>query len=176
MGAVEKLPDLVPDESIVSHEDVKSVREHRAATALYANRIKVYPKAITGKFRRIKWAALALCLTIYYAMPWLRWDRGPNAPDQALLVDLPNRRAYFFSIEIWPQEVYFITGLLILAAIGLFLATSLLGRVWCGYACPQTVWTDLFMMVERLIEGDRNARIKLDNAPLGVVKAGRKIA
>jgi len=81
-----------------------------------------------------------------------------------VLVDMPNRRAYFFWIEIWPQEVYFLTGLLILGAIGLFLATSLFGRVWCGYACPQTVWTDLFMWVERLIEGDRNARIKLDQA------------
>src|SRR5436853_605445 len=80
-------------------------------------------------------------------------------------VDLVRERFYFFWIEIWPQEVYYITGLLILASLGLFLVTALLGRVWCGYACPQTVWTDLFIMVERLIEGDRNARIRLDKSP-----------
>src|SRR5579883_1595250 len=142
----------------------------------YADRIKVYPQRIDGRFRRIKWAILAFCLTVYYVAPWLRWDRGPNAPGQALLIDLPVRRAYFFGLEIWPQEVYFLTGLLIIAAIGLFLATSLLGRVWCGYACPQTVWTDLFMMVERLIEGDRNARMRLDKAPFGAAKAAKKLA
>ena len=82
---------------------------------------------------------------------------GPDAPDQAILIDMAHRRAYFLWLEIWPQEIYYLTGLLILGAVGLFLATSLLGRVWCGFACPQTVWTDLFMWVERLIEGDRNA-------------------
>ena len=112
---------------------------------LYANRVKVYPKAVGGPFRWLKWAVLSLCLAVYYLAPWLRWDRGPGHPDQALLIDMPARRAYFLWIEIWPQEVYYLTGLLILGAIGLFLVTSLLGRVWCGYACPQTVWTDLFM-------------------------------
>ena len=104
-------------------------------------------------------------MAIYYLAPWLRWDRGPDAPDQAILVDMPGRRAYFFWIEIWPQEVYYLAGLLILAAIGLFFVTSLAGRVWCGFTCPQTVWTDLFMWVERVIEGDRNRRMKLDQAP-----------
>ena len=106
------------------------------------------------------------CSAIYYLAPWLRWDRGPGAPDQAVLIDMPSRRAYFFWIEIWPQEVYYLTGLLILGAFGLFLVTSIGGRVWCGFTCPQTVWTDLFMWVERLIEGDRGARIRLDKAPL----------
>ena len=85
----------------------------------------------------------------------------PALPDQAVLVDLANRRFYFFFIEIWPQEFYFVAGLLIMAGLGLFLFTSALGRVWCGYTCPQTVWTDLFILVERWIEGDRNARVKL---------------
>jgi cytochrome c oxidase accessory protein FixG len=145
-----------------------------APAPLYANRVKVYPKRIDGTFRRVKWAVLAFCLSVYYLAPWLRWDRGPNAPSQALLIDLPNRRAYFFGIEIWPQEVYYLTGLLILAAIGLFLVTSLMGRVWCGYACPQTVWTDLFMLVERLIEGDRAERIRLDRQETSLVKPARK--
>ncbi len=143
---------------------------------LYANRVKVYPKAVKGLYRNLKWAVLAFCLTLYYVMPWVRWDRGPGAPDQALLIDMGAPRAYFFWIEIWPQEVYFITGLLVLGAIGLFLVTSLFGRLWCGYACPQTVWTDLFMMVERWIEGDRGARMRLDQSPMSAGKLARKTA
>jgi cytochrome c oxidase accessory protein FixG len=144
--------------------------------SLYAERVKVYPQRIFGRFRFIKWVALSTLLAIYYLAPWLRWDRGPGAPDQALLIDMGGRRAYFFWIEIWPQEVYYLTGLLILGAIGLFLVTSVAGRVWCGFTCPQTVWTDLFMQVERWIEGDRNARIKLDQGPLTARKASLKIA
>ena len=108
---------------------------------------------------------MIVTLGIYYITPFIRWDRGPNAPDQAVLIDLNNAKAYWFWIEIWPQEVYYLTGILILAAIGLFFVTSLFGRVWCGYTCPQTVWTDLFVWVERIVQGDRNARKKLHNAP-----------
>jgi cytochrome c oxidase accessory protein FixG len=143
---------------------------------LYADHVKVYPQRIWGRFRKLKWTALAVLLGIYYLAPWLRWDRGPGAPDQAILIDMPGRRAYFFFIEIWPQEVYFLAGLLILGALGLFFATALFGRVWCGFACPQTVWTDLFMQVERWIEGDRNKRIKLDQAPISLDKLWRKSA
>ena len=157
-------------------EEVRSVRDQRAEQPLYANRIKVYPRRVSGTYRRLKWAVLALCLAAYYVVPWLRWDRGPGAPSQALLLDLPGRRGYFLWIEIWPQEVYFITGFLILGAIGLFLVTSYFGRLWCGHACPQTVWTDLFMLVERWIEGDRNARMRLDKAAWGAGKAARKLA
>ncbi|HEX2886458.1 cytochrome c oxidase accessory protein CcoG [Vineibacter terrae] len=141
---------------------------------LYASRVRVYPRKVSGTWRSVKWVVLAACLTIYYAAAWLRWDRGPNAPDQAFLVDIVGRRAYFLDLEIWPQEVYYITGLLILGAVGLFLATSLFGRVWCGYSCPQTVWTDLFMLVERWIEGDRNARIRLDKGRMTTRKAALK--
>ncbi len=141
---------------------------------LYANRVKVYPKNVKGPFRRAKWAVLALCLGLYYLVPWLRWDRGPNAPDQMVLLDIAGGRGYFLDIEIWPQEVYFITGLLVLGALGLFLVTSLFGRLWCGYACPQTVWTDLYMLVERWIEGDRAARMRLDNGPLTAAKVAKK--
>ena len=144
--------------------------------ALFKERDKVYPKSVKGKFRTLKWTALILLLSIYYITPWIRWDRGPDAPDQAILIDMTGRRAYFFFIEIWPQQVYFLTGILIVAAIGLFLATSLFGRVWCGYACPQTVWTDLFMWVERKIEGDRGDRIRLDNGKLSMPKLRKKVA
>ena len=129
--------------------------------ALYAAREPVFPRRVRGSFRNAKWIIMAVTLAIYYVTPWIRWDRGPDLPDQAVLLDLAGRRFYFFWIKIWPHEFYFVAGLLIMAGIGLFLFTSALGRVWCGYACPQTVWTDLFILVERWIEGDRNARLRL---------------
>ncbi len=144
--------------------------------SLYKSRDKVYPKLAHGTFRRLKWAVMAVSLAIYYLTPWIRWDRGADLPNQAVLIDFPGRRFYFFFIEIWPQEVYYLTGLLILASLILFLVTSLAGRVWCGYTCPQTVWTDLFVAVERFVEGDRNARIRLDRAPWTAGKLGRKAA
>lgn len=135
---------------------------------------KIYPRRVWGTFRKLKWVAMVTLLTIYYGAPWLRWDRGPSSPDQAILIDMNHTRAYFFGIEIWPQEVYYITGILILAAIGLFFVTSLFGRVWCGYACPQTVWTDLFVWVERIVQGDRNARKKLDESKWTFEKIRKK--
>ena len=174
MNGVESGTAMAP--GVDPGEGVRSVRAQRAELPLYVNRIKVYPRQVAGRFRRAKWAVLAACLAVYYAVPWLRWDRGPGAPDQAVLIDLPGRRGYFFAIEIWPQEVYLLTGLLILGAIGLFFVTAYFGRLWCGYACPQTVWTDLFMLVERWIEGDRNARIRLDKARWSAGKALRKAA
>ncbi|MEI4471040.1 cytochrome c oxidase accessory protein CcoG [Frigidibacter sp. MR17.24] len=131
------------------------------APSLYAAREPVFPRRVSGRFRRLKWVLMAVTLGIYYVTPWLRWDRGPGMPDQAVLVDLAGRRFFFFMIEIWPHEFYFVAGLLIMAGLGLFLFTAALGRVWCGYACPQTVWTDLFILVERWVEGDRNARLRL---------------
>lgn len=142
---------------------------------LYEARKGVYPKAVDGFFRRLKWGIMAVTLAIYYITPWLRWDRGPYAPDQAVLVDLANRRFYMFQIEIWPHEFYYVVGLLIMAGIGLFLVTSAVGRAWCGYACPQTVWTDLFLHVERYIDGDRNAQIRLERAPWGPQKIAKRL-
>lgn len=137
---------------------------------LFAAREPIFPKRVSGFYRRLKWWIMGITLGIYYLVPWLRWDRGPALPDQAVLIDLANRRFYFFFIEIWPHEFYFVAGLLIMAGLGLFLFTSALGRVWCGYACPQTVWTDLFLKVERWIEGDRNARVRLWKAPWSLHK------
>lgn len=141
----------------------------------FAKQEKIYPKRVWGRYRKLKWVAMIITLGIYYLAPFIRWDRGPNAPDQAILIDLPNRKAYWFFVEIWPQEVYLLTGILILAAIGLFFVTSLFGRVWCGYFCPQTVWTDLFVWVERIVQGDRNARKKLHESPWTLDKI-KKIA
>ena len=138
--------------------------------SLYEKRKAVFPKAVDGPFRRFKWLVMAFTLGVYYITPWLRWDRGAYAPNQAVLVDLAHRRFYMFGIEIWPHEFYFVAGLLIMAGIGLFLVTSAVGRAWCGYACPQTVWTDLFQHVDRLIDGDRNAQLRLEAAPWGPKK------
>lgn len=138
--------------------------------SFYKEREPVFPKAVDGKYRRMKWVVMFVTLAVYYITPWLRWDRGPYAPDQAVLIDLAHRRFFMFGIEIWPHEFYFVAGLLIMAGIGLFLITSAVGRAWCGYSCPQTVWTDLFQHVDRLIDGDRNAQLRLQKAPWGAQK------
>ena len=127
---------------------------------------KVYPQKVAGTYRRIKWILLFVTLGIYYFTPFIRWDRGPEAPSQAVLIDFPARRFYFFFIEIWPQEIYYVAGLLILAALVLFLMNAVAGRVWCGYLCPQTVWTDLFLAIERFTEGDRRERMRNDDGPM----------
>ncbi len=150
------------------------LQQEEAGEHLYANRVRVYPKSVHGPVRRFKWAVLVFCLTVYYLLPWLRWHRGVNQPSQAVLLDLFHERFYFFNLEFWPQDIYYLTGLLIMGAVSLFLVTSLIGRVWCGYTCPQTVWTDLFMWVERVIEGDRNERMKRDAETLTIDMAWRK--
>ncbi|NVK18983.1 MAG: cytochrome c oxidase accessory protein CcoG [Methylocystaceae bacterium] len=142
---------------------------------LYADRVKIHPRNFNGPFRKWKTILLWIFLGLYHLFAWVRWDRGPGLPDQAVLFDLPGRRAYIFWVEIWPQEVYYLTGLLILAAVSLFAASAIAGRVWCGFACFQTVWTDLFMKVEHLIEGDRTKRIKLDQAPMSLNKLFKRL-
>lgn len=159
------------DNTQVERLEAEAVNSAKVRQPMYAARRKIFPKRASGSFRRFKWIVMAITLGIYYLTPWLRLDRGPFAPDQAVLLDVANRRFYFFFIEIWPQEFYYVAGLLVMAGVGLFLITSTVGRAWCGYTCPQTVWVDLFLVVERAIEGDRNARIKLDTGPW----TGRKL-
>ncbi len=143
--------------------------------SLYEKRKPVFPQAVDGFYRRLKWVIMAVTLAIYYVTPWIRWDRGAYAPDQAVLVDLAHRRFYMFAIEIWPHEFYYVAGLLVMAGIGLFLVTSVFGRAWCGYTCPQTVWTDLFQHIERFIDGDHNAQVRLEKAPWGLAKIARRL-
>ncbi len=142
---------------------------------LYVAQKKLYPQRVSGSFRQIKWGLMAFCLGVYYLLPFVRWNRGLGAPSQAVLIDFPNERFYFFFIELWPQEVYYFTGLLILAAFALFLMNALGGRIWCGYLCPQTVWTDLFYAVERWAEGDRRERIRADAAPMTAHLLARRV-
>jgi cytochrome c oxidase accessory protein FixG len=153
-----------------------NAREVHADIPFFAPSPKVYPQQVSGRYRRIKWTVLVVTLGIYYFLPFLRWDRGPNLPNQAVLIDFERTRFYFFFIEIWPQEFYYLTGLLIVAAVTLFLMNAVAGRVWCGYTCPQTVWSDLFLQVERLIEGDRRERMKRDAAPWGAKTWSLKVA
>jgi cytochrome c oxidase accessory protein FixG len=160
----------------VERLEAEPVNSAKIRQPLYEKRKKIHPKRAEGQFRRFKWVIMAVTLGIYYLAPWIRWDRGPHAPDQAILLDLADRRFYFFFVEIWPQEFYFVAGLLIMAGLGLFLVTSAVGRAWCGYTCPQTVWVDLFLVVERAVEGDRNARIKLDAAPWSFDKIAKRTA
>ncbi|MCE3255223.1 MAG: cytochrome c oxidase accessory protein CcoG [Rickettsiaceae bacterium] len=142
----------------------------------FEKRQKTYPQNVRGRFRRIKNFTNFICLAIFFAVPFLRYQRGALSSDQAILIDIPNSRGYFFGIEMWPEEVYYLAAILIFAAVALFFVTSLFGRVWCGYSCPQTVWTDLFIKTERLFQGDRNDRIKLDRKTFSFQNIWRKTA
>lgn len=177
MEPASKFTGTAPAEAApgVARIDVDAVSS-KEARSLYAARQPIYPKRAKGTFRTVKWIVMAVTLGIYYLLPWLRWERGPGLPDQAFLLDFANQRLFFGPIEIWPQELYFITGILILSALGLFLVTALLGRMWCGYTCPQTVWTDLMIAVERFWQGDRNARMRLDKSPWTFEKVWKKTA
>jgi len=150
---------------------VSSVVEHVASDALYVAQQKVYPREVTGRFRRLRTIAATSLLGIFYGMAWLQWQGH-----QVVLFDLPARKFYIFGLTFLPQDFFFLTWLLILAALSLFFVTALAGRLWCGYACPQTVWTDAFVWLERITEGKRAQRMKLDKAPWSVNKAWRKTA
>lgn len=142
----------------------------------FEKRQKTYPQNVKGKFRSIKNWVSFIGLGIFLFAPFIRWERGISSPSQAILIDIPNSRGYFFGIEMWPEETYYLAAILIFAAIALFFVTALLGRVWCGYSCPQTVWTDLFIKVERFFQGDRNDRIKLDRKAFSWSNIWRKTA
>src|SRR3954463_782199 len=129
--------------------------------SLYEVRTKIYPRAVHGWFAALRWAAVWATQLVFYGLPWLTWNDR-----QAVLFDIVHRKFYILGLVFWPQDVVYLTALLIVAALSLFLFTALAGRVWCGYACPQTVYTEIFMWIERVIEGDRNARMRLDGSPL----------
>ena len=139
--------------------------------ALYRSEEKVYPREVKGRFASLRLWAMVLLLGMFYGGPWLTW-----AGRQAVLFDLPARKFYVFGLTLWPQDFVYLALLLIILAISLFFFTALAGRLWCGFACPQTVWTEAFSWIERVIEGDRSKRIKLDKAPWTANKIGRKAA
>ena len=137
--------------------------------SLYAKRQKIYPRHVEGVFAWFRATGVFLLLGFYYIVPWLQWNNH-----QALLFDLPARKFYIFGMVFWPQDFFYLTLLLIVAALTLFFFTALAGRLWCGYACPQTVWTEVFLWIERKIEGDRPKQIKLDKQPWDLTKGGLK--
>jgi cytochrome c oxidase accessory protein FixG len=137
--------------------------------SLYAAEQKIYPRQVIGRFSKLRGTAAWVLLGLYYLNVWWQWNGR-----QAFLLDLPARKFYVLGIVFWPQDFIFLTGLLIIAALSLFFFTSLAGRLWCGYACPQTVWTEVFMWMERFAEGDRSERMKLDRGTWSVNKGLRK--
>jgi cytochrome c oxidase accessory protein FixG len=137
--------------------------------SLYEAQKKIYPRAVTGTFARARWALVWLTQVLFYGLPWLHWGER-----QAVLFDLGARRFYLFGYVLYPQDFIYLTGLLLISALSLFLFTAVAGRLWCGFACPQTVYTEMFLWIERKTEGDRNARMKLDAGPLSVNKFLRK--
>jgi cytochrome c oxidase accessory protein FixG len=146
--------DEAPDEVMVS---------------LYEKRKKLYPRSVQGLFAQWRWAFVWLTQLVFYGLPWLQWNAR-----QAVLFDLEARRFYIFGLVLYPQDFIYLTGLLVISALALFLFTAVAGRLWCGFACPQTVYTEMFMWIERHTEGDRSARMRLDQAPWGLEKLRKK--
>jgi cytochrome c oxidase accessory protein FixG len=139
--------------------------------ALFEARRKIHPRDVTGRFTRVRWAFVWLTQLVFYGAPWLVWNERP-----AVLFDLAARKFYVFGFVFWPQDFIYLTLLLVLAALSLFLFTAVAGRLWCGYSCPQTVYTEIFLWIERVIEGSHTARAKLDEAPLTRRKLALKAA
>ncbi len=144
---------------------------HGAGQPLYVAQEKIYPREVTGRFARLRVLSVWALLGIYYLLPWVNWNER-----QAVLFDLPARKFFIFGLVFWPQDFIFLALLLIIAALALFFFTAIGGRLWCGYACPQTVWTETFLWMERFAEGDRTARQRLDRGPWNSHKLARKSA
>ena len=130
---------------------------------MLSNKGKIYPQAIKGKYRSRKNIISVSLLLLYYLASWIRWNRGTESPDQALFIDTIAGKGYLFGLEIWSDEIYYITALLIISAIGLFFFTTLYGRVWCGFSCPHTIYVDIFVKIEEFFQGNRNERIKIEH-------------
>jgi cytochrome c oxidase accessory protein FixG len=140
---------------------------------LYQARIPIYPRSVHGRFRTLKWGILALAYGVYFLLPWVRWERAIGVP-QAVSFDIEARRFYLFDLVVHAQDIFWLAGLLVIAALLLFFVTGIAGRVFCGYFCFQTLWTDVFLLVERLVQGERPARIRLDKQPWNAEKLAKK--
>ncbi|SFC20781.1 cytochrome c oxidase accessory protein FixG [Polaromonas sp. OV174] len=137
--------------------------------SLYQAQKKIYPRSVSGLFSRWRWAMVLLTQLVFYGLPWLEWGQR-----QAVLFDLGLKRFYIFGLVLYPQDFIYLTGILVISALALFLFTAVAGRQWCGYACPQTVYTEIFLWLEKLTEGDRSARLRLDASPMSLNKLARK--
>jgi cytochrome c oxidase accessory protein FixG len=137
--------------------------------SLYAAAKKIYPRSVEGIFAYWRWVVVAITQMVFYGLPWMEWGAR-----QAVLFDLTARRFYIFGLVLYPQDFIYLTGLLVISALSLFLFTAVAGRLWCGYACPQTVYSEIFLWIERKVEGDRSARMRLDEASYSASKLGKK--
>ena len=137
--------------------------------SLYESQTKIYPRSVSGLFTRWRWGFVFVTQLVFYGLPWLEWGQR-----QAVLFDLGARRFYIFSLVLYPQDFIYLTGLLVISALSLFLFTAVAGRLWCGYACPQTVYTEIFLWIERKVEGDRSARMRLDSSAMSFEKLFKK--
>src|SRR4030065_1570720 len=147
----------------MKNDSEKSAAVQEIELALFETQKKIYPRAISGYYANLRWFMVWFTQVLFYGTAWLTWNDR-----QAVLFDLAARKFYIFGLVFWPQDFIYLAVLLIISALLLFLVTAVAGRVFCGYACPQSVYTEIFMWLERVIEGDRNARIKLDAVPLSV--------
>ena len=137
--------------------------------SLYAAGQKIQPRSVSGVFSNWRWVTVWITQIVFYGLPWLEWNAR-----QAVLFDLEIRRFYIFGLVLYPQDFIYLTGLLVISALSLFLFTAVAGRLWCGYACPQTVYTEIFLWIEKKVEGDRSARMRLDAAGMSVAKFGKR--
>ena len=138
---------------------------------MYTAREEIYPREVSGRYARLRWICLLLTQLVFYGIPWLSWNNR-----QAVLFDLVERKFFLFGLILWPQDFIYLAVLLIICAFSLFLFTAIAGRVWCGFSCPQTVYTEMFLWLERRIEGTRSARMRLDRQPWGPEKLAKKFA
>jgi len=150
-------------------EPVDTSATEEIVVSLYQSRQKIYPRAVAGLFSQWRWITVWLTQLVFYGLPWLVWNNR-----QAVLFDLEARRFYIFGLVLYPQDFIYLTGLLIISALALFLFTAIAGRLWCGYACPQTVYTEIFLWIEKQVEGDRSARMRLDKSDMSMGKVGKK--
>jgi cytochrome c oxidase accessory protein FixG len=153
---------VIPITPVPAEGDVEMV-------SLYQAHQKIYPRSVQGVFAKWRWLMVVITQLVFYGLPWLEWGQR-----QAVLFDLGARRFYIFGLVLYPQDFIYLTALLVISALSLFLFTAVAGRLWCGFACPQTVYTEIFLWIERQFEGDRSARMRLDAAPLSFNKAWRK--
>ncbi len=158
-----------PSVKVIPIKPVTSEGSAPGFLSAYEKQVRIYPRSVKGWFANWRWIMVWVTQIIFYGMPWLQWNGR-----QAVLFDLNERRFYIFSLVLHPQDLIYLTALLVISALALFFFTAVAGRLWCGYACPQTVYTEIFMWLERRIEGDRSARMRLDAAPWGMDKVLRK--
>ena len=159
---VARAPKVIPIEPIADDAELVS---------LYQAQKKIYPRSVTGFFSRWRWLTVFITQLVFYGLPWLQWGER-----QAVLFDLGARRFYIFNLVLYPQDFIYLTGILVISAYALFLFTAVAGRLWCGYACPQTVYTEIFLWLEKVTEGDRTMRMKRDAGPWNAEKMARKSA